>query len=169
MKLFIPKSTAIINFIFAGIVCPRSAPKGSKTADEPFCHEAAAFTRRMLMQREVQIDVDGVDKMGNFVGYLFFAQEEGGSLCNISEMLLEQGLATLHTSAERTKHYKLMELAEERARHSKRNMWVNHKELPSEDEVQLQEVSVRKIKHKKIVITEAIKVCFLLFTLHEKC
>lgn len=113
------------------------------------------------MQREVQIEVDGVDKMGNFVGYLFFSQEEGGSLSNFSELLLEQGLATLHSSADRTKYYKQMESAEERARQAKKNIWVNHKELPTEDEVQLQEVSVREIKPKKIVITEAIKVLLL--------
>jgi len=54
---------------------------------EPFAPEAKYFTERLLLHRDVQISLEGVDKQGNFFGTVLF---EGK---NIAEQLLSQGLA----------------------------------------------------------------------------
>jgi staphylococcal nuclease domain-containing protein 1 len=56
--------------------------------------------------------VEGLDKTGNFIGYLFVAGERG--MQNLSEMLVEAGLATVHFTAERSKHYNHLVAAEKR-------------------------------------------------------
>jgi len=54
---------------------------------EPFAPEAKYFTERLLLHRDVQITLEGVDKQGNFFGTVLF---EGR---NIADQLLAQGLA----------------------------------------------------------------------------
>jgi len=54
---------------------------------EPFAPEAKYFTERLLLHRDVQISLEGVDKQGNFFGTVLF---EGK---NIADQLLAQGLA----------------------------------------------------------------------------
>ena len=166
VRIYIPKETVIITFLLGGINCPKSArsgPGGVTTgADEPYCHEAAAFTRKHVLQREVEIEVEGLDKMGNFIGYLFVPQEGGGRAQNLSELLLEQGLATLHFTAEKSSHYSSLHSAEQRARNAKRNIWTNYKEEPQVEEAieQQQDVGDRKVNYKKIAPTDIVKVRF---------
>lgn len=70
----------------------------------------------MVLQSEVEIEVEGLDKMGNFIGYLFVVPEGGGRGQNLSELLLEQGLASLHFTAEKSSHYNALAAAEQRAK-----------------------------------------------------
>lgn len=50
-----------LSFALAGIRTPLRAQQASAgrpaTQDEPHCHEALALTRRLVLQREVELDV----------------------------------------------------------------------------------------------------------------
>ncbi|KAK6047272.1 nuclease-like protein [Cooperia oncophora] len=152
LRIYIPKETVLITFLLGGINCPKSGrpgPGGVTGPSEPFADEAAAFTRRLVLQHEVEIEVEGLDKMGNFIGYLFLTPEGGGKPQNLSEVLLEQGLATLHFTAERSAHYNQLVLAEERAKTAKRNIWQNYKEeevVPDEVITQQNDTAERRVQ-----------------------
>ena len=44
-------------------------PGGIVAEAEPWGDEAMAFVKEMILQREVEIEVEQIDKGGNFVGY----------------------------------------------------------------------------------------------------
>ncbi|VDN38201.1 unnamed protein product [Gongylonema pulchrum] len=62
----------------------------------------------------VEIEVEGMDKSGSFIGYMFVQTEQG--LCNMSVALVENGLATVHFTAEKGAYYSQLCAAEERAK-----------------------------------------------------
>lgn len=72
IKIFIPKESVTIAFSPSGVRCPaRGAPaSGGRPAGagEPFWEEANAFTREHALQRDVEIEVESVDKAGTFLG-----------------------------------------------------------------------------------------------------
>jgi len=70
--------------------CPACARRDTKQAGEPFGDEALAFARGLAFQREVDIEVETVDKNGNFLGNLFLPDKR-----NYGCLLLEAGLARL--------------------------------------------------------------------------
>ena len=53
--------------------CPRAAINNDKqkAPPEPFGLEALNFTKELIMQREVDVEVEACDKGGNFIGWLF--------------------------------------------------------------------------------------------------
>lgn len=69
-------SPVFMNIWFSGgIACPRGAraATGNLPASEaePFGEDALAYTKLLCMQREVQVQVEGMDKAGNFIGWLW--------------------------------------------------------------------------------------------------
>jgi len=83
-NVLIPKETCSIAFSFSGVRCPGR--------DEPYSDEAIALMRRKIMQRDVDIEVEIVDRTGTFLGSLW------ESRINVAATLLEVGLAKLQTS-----------------------------------------------------------------------
>jgi staphylococcal nuclease domain-containing protein 1 len=77
---------------------------------EPFGDKALQFTKDKCLQREVEIQVESMDKAGNFIGWLWIDGH------NLSVALVEAGLATVHFTAERSEHYKVLRAAEENAK-----------------------------------------------------
>ncbi|KAJ6889111.1 ribonuclease TUDOR 1-like [Populus alba x Populus x berolinensis] len=69
-KLLIPKETCSIAFSFSGIRCPGR--------DEPYSEEAIALMRRKIMQRDVEIEVETVDRTGTFLGSLWESRTNMG-------------------------------------------------------------------------------------------
>ena len=62
VRLFIPRETCLITFLLAGISCPRPtrpAPGGvgATITGEPYGEEAHLFTKNLVLQREVEIEV----------------------------------------------------------------------------------------------------------------
>ena len=62
MRVFVPRETCLITFLLAGITCPRAsrvAPGGvgGIIDGEPFGAEALQFTKSLVLQKEVQIEV----------------------------------------------------------------------------------------------------------------
>ncbi|TKY60512.1 Staphylococcal nuclease domain-containing protein 1 [Spatholobus suberectus] len=115
-KLLIPKETCSIAFSFSGVRCPGR--------DEPYSDEAIALMRRKIMQRDVEIEVETVDRTGTFLGSLW------ESRTNVAVTLLEAGLAKLQTSfgSDRIPDFHLLEQAEQSAKRQKLKIWENYVE-----------------------------------------
>ncbi|KAK0395145.1 hypothetical protein QR680_001139 [Steinernema hermaphroditum] len=160
LRLYVPKETCIITFLLGGVSCPRSArtgPGGKIVGEnEPYAEEALKFTRSKCLQHEVQIEVETMDKAGGFVGYMFVPNEKGG-FSNLSELLVENGLATVHYTAERSSYYNQLAAAEERARKARLNIWKDYKEEKQVEHSEQEETVDRKINYKKVVVTEVVK------------
>lgn len=70
------------------------------------------------MQRDVEIDVENIDKVGGFIGTLYINRE------NFAKLLLEEGLATVHAySAEQSGKATELFAAEQKAKDARKGMW----------------------------------------------
>lgn len=112
-KLLIPKEGCSIAFSFSGVRCPGRG--------EPYADEAMAFMRRKIMQRDVEIEVETVDRTGTFLGSLW------ESKTNMAVTLLEAGLAKFQTAfgTDRIPDAHLLEHAEQAAKRQKLKIWEN--------------------------------------------
>ncbi|EXB79410.1 nuclease domain-containing protein 1 [Morus notabilis] len=142
-KLLIPKETCSIAFALSGVRCPGRG--------EPYSEEAIALMRRKIMQRDVEIEVETVDRTGTFLGSLWESKK------NVAITLLEAGLARLQTSfgSDRIPDAHLLEQAEQSAKRQKLKIWENYvegEEVPSNG-------SAAESKQKevlKVVVTEVL-------------
>lgn len=93
LKIHVPKEGVTLAFSPSGVRCP--------SREEAFAAEAVAFTRAVALQRDVEIEVNSVDKAGTFLGVLRVPPVGGhGKALNLGVALLEAGLAKLHSSFE---------------------------------------------------------------------
>lgn len=129
LRLFIPDHNCICNFALIGVRTPNSSrpPRdGQPGRDaEPFSREANLLTREKVLQREVIIDTEDIDKMGTFLGGLYYAFGRNKRNLLASE-LLENGYGKiLHFSAERSSTYDELLSSEEIAKSTRLNVWKN--------------------------------------------
>lgn len=83
-------STSPLNKHYLGIRSPKPARnQGEKS--EPFGTEVYDFSTRRYMQRDVEFEVESIDKSGGFIGTLYVNKTE-----NVALTLLKEGLATVH-------------------------------------------------------------------------
>ncbi|XP_060102051.1 staphylococcal nuclease domain-containing protein 1 [Heteronotia binoei] len=150
LKLYMPKETCLITFLLAGIECPRGARNlpGLVQEGEPFSEEATLFTKELVLQREVEVEVESMDKAGNFIGWLHI---EG---VNLSVALVEQALSKVHFTAERSNYFKPLLAAEEAAKQKKEKVWLQYEEAPVEDVVMVPEEKERTANYKAVFVTE---------------
>jgi staphylococcal nuclease domain-containing protein 1 len=98
-----------------------------------------------------------MDKAGGFIGYLF-VQVERGVWKNLSELLVENGLASVHFTAERSSYYSLLANAERSAKAAKLGIWKHYieedQQLCNETQKQSIDTTERKLDLKKILPTE---------------
>ncbi|KAK2974139.1 hypothetical protein RJ640_021430, partial [Escallonia rubra] len=140
-KLYIPKETCSIAFSFSGVRCPGR--------DEPYSNEAIALMRRKIMQRDVEIEVETVDRTGTFLGSLWESRTNGAL------PLLEAGLAKLQTfGADRIPDAHLLAQAEQSAKTQKLKIWETYVEG---EEVSNGPAADRRQKEElKVVVTEVL-------------
>lgn len=157
-RLFLPKDSCLVTFLLAGISCPRSsrpAVGGSAAQEgEPFGDEALSFVREKILQRDVSVHIDTTDKAAtSVIGWLWTDTN-----INLSVALVEEGLATVHFSAEKTEYYRALKTAEDSAKAAKKKIWANYVEEVKEEEVKEEDkedkVGERKVNHEKVVVTE---------------
>ncbi|KAK7107596.1 staphylococcal nuclease domain-containing protein 1-like [Littorina saxatilis] len=149
LRLFLPRETCLITFLISGIDCPRGKrqlPNGQSIESDPYGEEALMFTKEMCLQREVEVEVEAIDKGGNFIGWLYV---DGN---NLSVALVEAGLAKVHFTAERSSHYKTLLSAQEKAKSAKLKIWSNYEE--PKEEIVVEEPVERKVNFTKVVVTE---------------
>lgn len=126
LVVLVPRERAKLTFVLSGIRAPKSA-RNADEKSEPFGQEAHDFANRRCMQRDVEINVENIDKVGGFIGTLFVNRE------NFAKLLVEEGLAEVHGySAEQSGSGRELFAAEERAKEAKRGMW--HDWDPSKDD-----------------------------------
>ncbi|KAL4896025.1 hypothetical protein BDV59DRAFT_171853 [Aspergillus ambiguus] len=115
--VLVPRENAKLTLVLSGIRAPRSA-RNPGEASEPFGQEAHDLANRRCMQRDVEIDVETIDKVGGFIGTLYVNKE------NFTKVLLEEGLATVHAySAEQSGHATEYFAAEQRAKEARKGLW----------------------------------------------
>ncbi|KZV57932.1 nuclease domain-containing protein 1-like [Dorcoceras hygrometricum] len=140
-KIDIPKATCSIAFSLSGVRCPGRG--------EPYSEEAISFMRRRIMQRDVEIEVETVDKTGTFLGTLW------ESRTNMSIPLLEAGLAKLQSfGIDRIQDAHLLAQAEESAKQKKLKIWENNVE--GEEVANGSAVERRQKEEIKVVVTEVL-------------
>jgi len=116
-KLIIPKENCKLTFVLGGVRCPRSARTANEKA-EPYGAEALDFISRRCQQREVEIEIESLDKTGGFIGSMWLNKTD-----NVAALLLEEGLASIHSySAEQSKHSSLLYAAEGAAKQDRKNV-----------------------------------------------
>ncbi|KAL3475140.1 hypothetical protein BJX99DRAFT_230310 [Aspergillus californicus] len=129
--VLVPRENAKLTLVISGIRAPRSA-RNPGDASEPFGNEAHELANRRCMQRDVEIDVETIDKVGGFIGSLYVNKE------NFAKILLEEGFATVHAySAEQSGHAAEYFAAEERAKEARKGLW--HDYDPSKEAEEEQE------------------------------
>ncbi|KAF5459553.1 hypothetical protein F2P56_019492 [Juglans regia] len=141
-KLLIPKDTCSIAFSFSGVRC--------RGRDEPYSDEAISLMRRKIMQRDVEIEVETVDRTGTFLGSMW------ESKTNLAVTLLEAGLAKLQTSfgSERIPDINLLEQAEKSAKSQKLKIWENYVE--GEEVSNGAAVESKQKEVLKVMVTEVL-------------
>lgn len=75
------------------------------------------------------LQVDSMDKGGNFIGWLHVEKK------NLSVHLVEEGLSSVHVTAESSKFYHPLSTAQESAKAKKLNIWANYVEEEKDDKV----------------------------------
>lgn len=159
LRLFIPKDSCLVTFLLAGISCPRSsrpAMNGVPAQEgEPYGDEALAFTRDRVLQRDVNVHIDTTDKNGtSVIGWLWTEDN-----VNLSVALVEEGLAEVHFSAEKSEYYRQLKNAEDRAKAAKKNIWANYveqvvEEKPLVEEKEEKTPAERKVQLEDVIVTE---------------
>jgi len=159
MRIYVPRETCLITFLLAGVSCPRGArplPGGGMAEAEPYGEEAATFTRDLCLQHDVQLEVDTMDKGGNFIGWLYVDGK------NVSVELCQAGLSSMHFSAENSKHYTAIQRAADQAKAAKKGIWKNFVEkapAATEEETQAAVSGERKEAWRSVVVTDVGEDC----------
>ncbi|KAK0504683.1 hypothetical protein EDD18DRAFT_308303 [Armillaria luteobubalina] len=155
-KIFLPKDNQTLTLVLGGIRAPRTARNASEKS-EPSGAEAFEFATRKYMQRDVEFEVDTIDKSGGFIGSLYLNKTE-----NAAVTLVKEGLATVHSfSAETLPWARHLYDAEAEAKAAQRNLWKDYDEaaeqeaeaIPEDDgsgalKTQYQDVIVSDIRTK---------------------
>merc|ERR1711963_1284685 len=154
-RVYIPRGTCIITFLLGGISCAKSTrtmPSGDVQHGDPYGDECLTHVKEMTMQREVEIEVDSMDKAGNFIGYLFCENQ------NLSVHLVAEGYASMHFTADRSNYCNQIQNAQDNAKSSKKRIWKDYVEPEAVEAVEEQEKkemdSERKVSLTEVYVSE---------------
>ena len=112
--------------VLGGIRAPR-APRADGEGGEPFGKEGLELANRRCNQRDCEVDIHDMDKVGGFIGALYINRE------NFAKVLVEEGLASVHAySAEKSGNSVELFAAEKKAKEGRHGLW--HDWDPSQDE-----------------------------------
>ncbi|KAK0655922.1 hypothetical protein B0T16DRAFT_317932 [Cercophora newfieldiana] len=115
--ILIPREGAKLTLVLAGVRAPR-AGRGPQEKGEPFGQEALDLANRRCNQRDCEIDVHDIDKIGGFIGDLYVNRE------SFAKILVEEGLASVHEySAEKSGNAAELLAAQKRAKEGRKGMW----------------------------------------------
>lgn len=124
--ILVPRENVKLTMVLGGIRAPR-APRADGEGGEPFGKEALDLANRRCNQRDVEVDIHDMDKVGGFIGDLYINRE------NFAKVLVEEGLSSVHAySAEKSGNSAELFSAEKKAKEGKKGLW--HDYDPSQDE-----------------------------------
>lgn len=122
--ILIPREGIKLNFVLGGIRAPKSA-RNANDKSEPFGQEAHDLATKRLTQRDVEVDVHNIDKVGGFIGEVYINK------VSFAKILVEEGFATVHTySAEQSGNATELIAAEQRAKDARKGLWVDVSQFP---------------------------------------
>ena len=115
-------------------------PNQPKDPGDPFGDFARDYTHELVMQREVKFEVDGMDRVGNLIGWITLPSEVKVSATgqkrgkkgppsfssnNLSVVLVARGYATVNraSSIQRSSHYATLIKAEAFAEKHSLGLW----------------------------------------------
>ena len=125
--ILIPKEGIKLTLVLGGVRAPRAPGRTAQEKGEPFGQEALELANRRCNQRDCEIDIFDIDKVGGFIGSLYVNHE------NFAKVLAEEGLASVHHySAEKYGNLQELDAAEKKAKEGKKGLW--HDYDPSQDE-----------------------------------
>lgn len=139
-RIHLLKDNWIISFLLSSINCPRAERRIPVSGNpqqqrielgEPYGGEALVFSKEHFLQRDVFIEVESMDRGGNFIGRLTTVDGQSAAL-----MLVQAGLAKVHDSAYGATNYKQLLEAEEKCRKERIGVWTNYEEPTSKDDVE---------------------------------
>jgi staphylococcal nuclease domain-containing protein 1 len=150
-KLYVPKETCVVFFSLSGVKVPK---RGENAENDELSNAALAFARERLHQRDVTVDVQQIDKGGNFLGQLYYHKKD------FAIQLLEQGYATVqHGIVERLAQGNDYIKAEEQAKAAKKNIWKNYDEEAEKRRLQEEaeaEARQQQNEYMDVIVTEII-------------
>lgn len=94
-RLLVPSENCRMTFVISGITCPRSGKDGNSS--EPFAEESCALAKHLLLQRDVKVEVENIDKQGGFLGAMFINLE--GKEINVACHFLSKGFASIFSTS----------------------------------------------------------------------
>jgi staphylococcal nuclease domain-containing protein 1 len=154
LKVYLPKHMLIIPFSLSGL------QRVSEDENATLAEKSFFWTRNKCNGREVDLEIETVDRGGNFVGHLWVNKKK-----NLSAALLEQGFAKLAFS--RGSHAGEYAAAETKAKQARKHIWENYDEQEElakqkqEEEEKLamqtqQQQQQKKNQSVEVVVTEII-------------
>jgi staphylococcal nuclease domain-containing protein 1 len=124
--ILIPRENVKLTLVLGGIRAPR-APRADGQGGEPFGKEALDLANRRANQRDCEVNIHDMDKVGGFIGELYIGRE------NFARVLIEEGLASVHAySAEKSGNSAELFAAEKKAKEARNGLW--HDYDPSQEE-----------------------------------
>eukprot|EP01026_Neomeris_dumetosa_P038945 TRINITY_DN3183_c0_g1_i8.p1 TRINITY_DN3183_c0_g1~~TRINITY_DN3183_c0_g1_i8.p1 ORF type:complete len:856 (+),score=173.66 TRINITY_DN3183_c0_g1_i8:56-2623(+) len=157
-RCIIPKESVMIVFSPSGIRTPQRTVPQAKA--EPYGDEAYSFVREHIMQRQVEITIETMDRGGTFLGSLIVQKgpKEGGPL-NIGVALLENGLARLidSFSPDRVRGGEVLSRAQGKAMEAKLRIWKDYDPSAEEGEAETEDMPMTngtQREKKEVMITE---------------
>ncbi|KAL6902936.1 hypothetical protein GGI43DRAFT_400758 [Trichoderma evansii] len=124
--ILIPRENVKLTLVLGGIRAPR-APRADGQGGEPFGKEALDLANRRCNQRDCEVNIHDMDKVGGFIGELYIGRE------NFAKVLIEEGLASVHAySAEKSGNSVELFAAEKKAKEARSGLW--HDYDPSQEE-----------------------------------
>eukprot|EP00824_Muranothrix_gubernata_P019686 TRINITY_DN3956_c2_g1_i1.p1 TRINITY_DN3956_c2_g1~~TRINITY_DN3956_c2_g1_i1.p1 ORF type:complete len:934 (+),score=250.11 TRINITY_DN3956_c2_g1_i1:151-2952(+) len=127
-KLLIPAQSCYIMFSLSGVRCPAMGRREG-TKSEPYAEDAVGCAKQACFQREVDVEVEAVDRNGCFLGSMFVDKK------NFALQLLTEGLGKINPmGAERSAYFQELKDAEDAAKKKKLRL---HEDYVDEEEVAL--------------------------------
>eukprot|EP00301_Raphidiophrys_heterophryoidea_P000369 c10185_g1_i1.p1 GENE.c10185_g1_i1~~c10185_g1_i1.p1 ORF type:complete len:978 (+),score=320.91 c10185_g1_i1:51-2936(+) len=133
MKLSLPRVQCSAPFALHGLWVPSCARRDKKDQPgEPFGDEAYQFTRSLVLQRDVQVEVTSCNTGGTFLGHLWTA---GPNKKNLSTELLRRGFATIQTgSIDQSDYFREYSDAQAEAKSQNVGLWRDHVDTPAREQ-----------------------------------
>lgn len=137
-RVYLPKKAMLITIALKAVRVPQPSrrtflPDGSvreEKAAEPHGDQALAFAREKFLQRDVDVFITSVDRIGAFLGNMGLRGSHKGINADISHALIESGHGYLHESFDPRREAGGTQLisAEKTARESKKGVWIDYVE-----------------------------------------
>lgn len=154
-RVLIPSQSCRLTLVLGGIRVPRAGGQAN-TKSEPFGAESLEFVNRQVLQRDVTLIAENLDKTGGFVGSLFLTS--AGSKKNLAVWLLEQGLGFVHGfSASQSPFASQLYDAEKNAKTARLGVWKDYDAAAEEAQVQASRASSMESllpEEKSVVVSE---------------